>query len=207
MSHRAGMKKGTFVPQFSQHKFWSSVRPRPDHPARSHQAHKRYFLHCLDSGRQRQPRKCRFCGSASATRRSRLTVSPFRLRFLLCRSWGFPSNEPVPCLVVGGVALNRQRGRVGRGITQLHESSLRFRCVTNRTTGAVNLWLIVKKGIGKNLVLDQNPQSAEASATFLQHSRARSASTLASAGVQAAISLFGMRGKAFADSRLGQAKK
>jgi hypothetical protein len=35
----------------------------------------------------------------------------------------------------------------------------------------VNLWLMGKKGNGNNLALEQNPQLAEASATFLQHSQ------------------------------------
>lgn len=67
----------------------------------------------------------------------------------------------------------------------LADASLTFR--------AVNVRLMWKKEPGKNLAIDQNRGLAMRGATFLQHSRPTSVSTLAGAGIDPAISLSGYR--------------
>ena len=141
MSQPAEMKKGTSVPHFAE-EFVASVpirrRPGQGGPFRRRQAHRPDFLRCPDSGRRRQPRKCRFFGTTGAMPRIPLTISPFWLSLLPSRFFHLAFELiPFPCFAAGGPPLNRQCGRIGREIVPLDDSTipLRFPCSRKEDIG------------------------------------------------------------------------
>jgi hypothetical protein len=62
------------------------------------------------------------------------SVSLFQRRFPLFRSSHYPFSEPHFRVLRRADALNPQCGRIGRGIVQLRDISLRFRCDRNEDT-------------------------------------------------------------------------
>jgi len=103
----------------------------------------------------------------------------------------FHVNNPVPLSCRRQRLVHGQCGRIRREIVQLHGFRLRFSCHRAADIRGGKPSVKVKKDNGKNLAIVQNRSLAGFGATFLQHSVSRSASTLASAGILAAISLFG----------------